>query len=105
MVASDLTTRDHMVLIGRGKERGNVKVVLKGMNGDKYAVDNQHRNDTIFGREKDYSYLDDLHKAITDDFNSPNIEVISYSNGGAKGMYLADKYNLPHYSVDPLLGP
>jgi hypothetical protein len=105
MVASDLTTRDHIILIGRGKERGNVKVVLKGMNGDKYAVDNLHRNDTILGKEKDYSYLDDLHKVITDDFNNPKIEVISYSNGGAKGIYLADRYNLPHYSIDPLLGP
>lgn len=105
MVMSDLTTRDHMVLVGRGKERGNVKVLLKGMNGDKYAVDNRHRNDTILGREKDYSYLDDLHKVITDDFNNPKIEVISFSNGGAKGMWYADKYNLPHYSIDPLLGP
>jgi hypothetical protein len=105
MVASDLTTRDHMVLVGRGKERGNVKVVLKGMNGSKFAVDNRHRNDTILGRDKNYRYLDDLHKVITEDFNNPKIEVVSYSNGGAKGMYYADKYKLPHYSIDPLLGP
>ena len=33
------------------------------------------------------------------------MEVISYSNGGPKGMYMADKYNLPHTSIDPHLGP
>jgi hypothetical protein len=36
---------------------------------------------------------------------SSSIEVVSYSNGGPKGLYLAEKYRVPHYTIDPVIGP
>lgn len=105
MVVSDLTTREHIVLMGRGSERGNVKIVFKGMNGNKYASEVQSRNQVIRGQTEDMSRFDKLYETINSEFRNPKIEVVSYSLGGHRGMYLADKYKLPHYSIDPLLGP
>jgi hypothetical protein len=105
-VVSDLTTsRDAIVLLGRGSERRNIKIVLKGMTGDKYASEVQRRNEVIRGQTEDMSRFDKLYETINSEFPNHNIEIISYSLGGHRGMYLADKYKLPHYSIDPLLGP
>ena len=39
------------------------------------------------------------------EFPDAEVEVVSSSNGGPKAMYIAEKYGLSHYSIDPVLGP
>lgn len=105
-VVRDFSDRRVMVLNGRGEENGNIKLVFKGLAGkDSTPEELQHARETILRPNKrDYIYLDELYERVKTDFPNSKIEVISYSNGGAKGMYLGEKYNLPHYSIDPLLG-
>jgi hypothetical protein len=104
-VMRDYSDRNAMVLRGSGAESGKVKIVLKGLQGlESTQQEIQHAKDTILNNKKDYRYLDELYARVIESEPNANIEVISYSNGGPKGMYLADKYNLDHYSIDPLLG-
>ena len=104
-VVRDYSDRNVMVLNGRGPEEGNIKLVFKGLAGEQSTpAEIKHMKDTIYNNKKDYEYLDDLYKKVNTEFPNSNIELVSYSNGGAKAMYLGEKYKLPHYSIDPLLG-
>ena len=99
-VLQNLSEKQYLVL-----EKGNeVKIVFRGRAGDN-PVDNKHVGDTLRGKARDYTYLDELMGELQLARPNANIEVVSYSNGGPKGLYLAEKYGLDHYSIDPVLGP
>ncbi len=99
-VGENLSDKQYLVL-----EKGNeVKIVFRGRAGDNH-VDNTHVADALKGKARDYTYLDDLIGELSVLRPDANIEVISYSNGGPKGLYLSEKYGLPHHTIDPVLGP
>lgn len=99
-VMQNLSDKQYLVL-----EKGNdLKIVFRGRAGDN-PVDNQHVGETLRGKTRNYEYLDQLMGEIQLARPNANIEVVSYSNGGPKGLYLAEKYGLDHYSIDPVLGP
>jgi hypothetical protein len=99
-VIENLSDKQYLVL-----EKGNeVKVVFRGRGGDNH-VDNTHVADTLRGNTRDYTYIDDLMGELQVMRPDANVEVISYSNGGPKGLYMAEKYGLPHHTIDPVIGP
>jgi hypothetical protein len=99
-VIENLSDKQYLVL-----EKGNeVKVVFRGRAGDNH-VDNTHVGDTLKGKSRDYAYIDELMGELQILRPDANVEVISYSNGSPKGLYMAEKYGLPHHTIDPVLGP
>ena len=99
-IIENLSDKQYLVL-----EKGNqVEVVFRGRAGDNH-VDNSHVSDTLRGKSRDYGYIDDLMGELQIMRPNADIGVVSYSNGGPKGLYMAEKYGLPHYSIDPVLGP
>ena len=98
---SNLSTRDYLVL----QKANTVEIIFRGAEGNLDPLDNAHISATIKGQAKDYSQLDSLMENIRLEFPDAEVEVVSYSNGGPKGIYIAEKYGLPHYSIDPVLGP
>ena len=99
-VIENLSDKQYLVL-----ENGNeVKVVFRGRAGDNH-VDNTHVGDTLRGKERDYGYIDDWMGELQVMRPDANVEVISYSNGGPKGIYMAEKYGLAHHTIDPVIGP
>lgn len=121
-VIENLSDKQYLVL-----EKGNnVEVVFRGRAGNNTPVrppqnsletillddgdvlageDSIHVVDTLRGVEKNYDYIDDLMGEIK--LARPNavIGVVSYSNGGPKGLYMSETYGLDHYTIDPVLGP
>ena len=64
-----------------------------------------HVQQTIRGITRDYSELDTLYQTLAKRNPGGEIEIVSYSNGTPKGMYLSSKYNLKHLAIDGLFGP
>ena len=99
-VIENLSDKQYLVI-----EKGNeVKVVFRGRAGDN-TVDNTHVLDALKGKARDYTYIDNLMGELQILRPDANVEVISYSNGGPKGLYMAEKYGLPHHTIDPVIGP
>ena len=85
---------------------GEVKLVFRGVDASNpRPSDEVHKRSTILDKERDYGYLDELYRDIKRDYPTAPMEIVSYSNGGPKGLYLSEKYGVQHYSIDPLLGP
>ena len=120
-VIKNLSDKQYLVL-----EKGNnVEVVFRGREGNTHHVrapqnslenllaegdtmvgeDSVHVSETLQGKVRDYGYIDDLMGELQIMRPNADIGVVSYSNGGPRGLYMAEKYGLPHYSIDPLLGP
>ena len=94
----NLSTKQQIVL-----SKGNkVKIVFRGKND---ATDMPHVYDTIKGKSRDYSHLDKLLETVRQQNPGKEVEIVSYSNGAPKGLYLSEKYKLTHDTIDPLLGP
>ena len=83
---------------------GETQIVFRGREGIN-DVDQAHFWAAVKGQTRDYSELDGLVEDLRETHPNSRISVTSYSNGGPKGMYVADTYNLPHYAIDPVLGP
>ena len=99
-IMNNLSTKQYIIL-----EKGNdLKIVFRGRAGSN-PIDNTHVLDTIKGKSRDYTELDTLMEDVRAYRPNANVEVVSYSNGGPKGFYMANRYNLPHYSIDPVVGP
>ena len=97
-------TKDYMVF--HDPNLNETSIVFRGQNGARpRGADQQHIKDTLLGKSKDYGYLDALYKDAVKTYPGSEIKILSYSNGGPKGLYLSNKYNLEHYSIDPVLGP
>ena len=64
-----------------------------------------HAKRVITGQTRDYSDLDNLYAKLTKRNPGGEIEIVSYSNGTPKGLYLSERYNLQHFAIDGLLGP
>jgi len=97
-------TKDYMVF--HDANLNETSIVFRGQNGARpRGADQQHIKDTLLGKSKDYGYLDALYKDAVKTYPGSEIKILSYSNGGPKGLYLSNKYNLEHYSIDPVLGP
>ena len=116
---SELSTNQYGVLTKGNQTRivfkgrsGNTDIIgaprntLEKLLGDEgeIGVDSRHVADTILNKKRDYSKFDQLYKNIEGKYGNNNIDVVSYSNGGPKGLYLAEKYNLPHTMLDGLMG-
>ena len=120
-VIKNLSDKQYLVL-----EKGNnVEVVFRGRAGNTHhvrapqnslenilaegdtmvGVDSVHVSETLRGVPRDYTYIDKLMGELQIMRPNADIGVVSYSNGGPRGLYMAEKYGLPHYSIDPLLGP
>jgi len=100
-----LSTRQYLVLQNDDIPE-NIRIVFRGRNSDTTdAIDKSHIKKTMLGQTRDYSELDTLMENINKAQPNANIDVVSYSNGGPKGMYVSSKYDVPHYSIDPVLGP
>ena len=97
-MVNDLSTKDYIV-VTRGQE---TKIVFRGKAGD---GDVPHVQQTIRGMTRDYSQLDTLYQTLAKRNPGGEIEIVSYSNGTPKGMYLSAKYNLKHLAIDGLFGP
>ena len=97
-MVNDLSTKDYIV-VTRGQE---TKIVFRGKAGD---GDIPHVQQTIRGITRDYSELDTLYQTLAKRNPGGEIEIVSYSNGTPKGMYLSSKYNLKHLAIDGLFGP
>ena len=97
-MVNDLSTKDYIV-VTRGQE---TKIVFRGKAGD---GDIPHVQQTIRGITRDYSELDTLYQTLAKRNPGGEIEIVSYSNGTPKGMYLSSKYNLRHTAIDGLFGP
>ena len=96
----NISDKQYLVL-----EKGSdVKIVFRGRAGNN-PVDNVHVGDSLKGKTRNYGYLDELMGEIVASRPHSDIEVISYSNGGPKGLYLAEKYGVSHYTIDPVIGP
>lgn len=98
-----LSTYDYAVVTDANT--GEVRLLFCGKDRDATPSDATHLKQTLLGQKRDYSYLDDLVDEISTKYPGRDIKVGSYSNGGPRGMYVADKYDLSHYSIDPVLGP
>ena len=97
-MVNELSTKDYIV-VTRGQE---TKIVFRGKAGD---GDIPHVQQTIRGITRDYSELDTLYQTLAKRNPGGEIEIVSYSNGTPKGMYLSAKYNLKHTAIDGLFGP
>ena len=97
---SERSTEQFIVL----EKGGETQIVFRGREGIN-DVDQAHFWAAVKGQTRDYSELDGLIEDLRETHPNSRISVTSYSNGGPKGMYVADKYNLPHYAIDPVLGP
>ena len=97
-MVNDLSTKDYIV-VTRGQE---TKIVFRGKAGD---GDVPHVQQTIRGMNRDYSELDTLYQTLAKRNPGGEIDIVSYSNGTPKGMYLSAKYNLKHLAIDGLFGP
>lgn len=97
-MVNDLSTKDYLV-VTRGQE---TKIVFRGRADD---GDNLHVEQTIRGITRDYSQLDTLYQTLAKRNPGGEIEIVSYSNGTPKGIYLSSKYNLRHTAIDGLFGP
>ena len=97
---SERSTEQFIVL----EKGGETQIVFRGRAGIN-VVDEAHLWAAAKGQPRDYSELDELIENLRETRPNSRISVTSYSNGGPKGMYVADKYNLPHYTIDPVLGP
>ena len=85
------------------KKGDKVTIAFRGRaNGD--PADNPHVIDTIFNNKRDYEYLDKLYNDVKSSNPNAKIDIVSYSNGGPKGLYLSEKYGLEHHTIDPVLG-
>ena len=47
----------------------------------------------------------DLHETIKEKYPNSKLEVISYSDGGPKGMHMSEKFNIKHTMMDGVVGP
>jgi hypothetical protein len=120
-IIENLSDKQYLVL-----EKGNnVQVVFRGRAGNNTPVhppqnsletilsegdalagsDTIHVADTLQGNSRNYDYIDDLMGELQLERPDADIGVVSYSNGGPKGVYMSEKYALPHYTIDPVLGP
>jgi hypothetical protein len=97
-MVNDLSTKDYIV-VTRGQE---TKIVFRGKAGD---ADVPHVQQTIRGMTRDYSQLDTLYQTLAKRNPGGEIDIVSYSNGTPKAMYLSSKYNLRHTAIDGLFGP
>jgi hypothetical protein len=95
---NDLSTKDYVV-VRRGQE---TKIVFRGKQDD---TDMPHAKRVVRGEMRDYSELDTLYETLAKRNPGGEIEIVSYSNGTPKGLYLSEKYNLQHFAIDGLLGP
>ena len=94
-----LSTDQYIVL-----DKGNdTEVVFRGSTGD--SVDTKHVFKSFTGQKRDYSNLDELYEELERTRPGKNISITSFSNGGPRGVFMGEKYGLPHYSIDPVLGP
>ena len=104
-IDAELSTKSHLVLNNgnetqiffRGRagnqdlipgEEGKFKNVFEKIlagEGDRAGTDTRHVIETLGGKKRDYSYIDDLHSKIKEKYPNSNLEVISYSDGGPKG--------------------
>ena len=110
-VLENLSTKEYLVI----EKNQDVKLVFRGRAGESInstngkllanTADNNHLVDVLKGKKRDYGYIDELYEEVKAARPKAKLEVISYSNGGPKGLYLAEKYGLDHYSIDPMLGP
>ena len=97
-MVNNLSTKDYVV-VRRGQE---TKIVFRGKQDDS---DTPHANRVIRGQTRDYSELDALYETLAKRNPGGEIEIVSYSNGTPKGLYLSEKYNLQHFAIDGLIGP
>ena len=95
---NDLSTKDYVV-VRRGQE---TKIVFRGKQDD---TDMPHAKRVVRGEMRDYSELDTLYETLAKRNPGGEIEIVSYSNGTPKGLYLSERYNLQHFAIDGLLGP
>ena len=93
-----LSTKDYVV-VTRDQE---TKIVFRGKQDDS---DMPHAKRVITGQARDYTELDDLYQRLNKLNPGGDIEIVSYSNGTPKGLYLSETYNLKHFAIDGLLGP
>ena len=99
-IDADESTEQWIVL----DKPGETEIVFRGKNGTN-PPDNQHLRETLLGRESDYSAIDQMVTNVQKARPNSVIRVVSYSNGGPKGVYVSEKYSFDHYSIDPVLGP
>ena len=88
-----------------GKFKNVFEKILAGDGGDRAGRDTRHVIETLSGNKRDYSYIDDLHSKIKEKYPNSNLEVISYSDGGPKGMHMSEKFNIKHTMMDGVIGP
>ena len=104
----ELSTDQYVVV----EKDNKVTIVFRGRrsfkNGEWDPTDEAHLDKVMRGQTRDYSDLDELISNIFSkhpELSPDDVDVVSYSNGGPKGLYLGEKYGLKHYSIDPVLGP
>ena len=121
----DLSTKQHLVL-SKGNQtqvffrgRAGNQDPIQGPEGlprnklekflaegdDRVGVDTRHVMDTLQNKERDYGFIDELYENIKEKYPSNELEVISYSNGGPKGLHMSEKYGIKHTMMDGVLGP
>ena len=121
----DLSTKQHLVL-SKGNQtqiffrgRAGNQDHIQGPEGlprnkfenflaegdDRVGVDTRHVMDTLQNKPRDYGFIDELYENIKEKYPSNELEVISYSNGGPKGLHMSEKYNVKHTMMDGVLGP
>ena len=121
----DLSTKQHLVL-SKGNQtqiffrgRAGNQDHIQGPEGlprnkfenflaegeDRVGVDTRHVMDTLQNKPRDYGFIDELYENIKEKYPSNELEVISYSNGGPKGLHMSEKYGIKHTMMDGVLGP
>lgn len=107
-INAELSTKQYLVMEQYKSGRPKVEVVFRGQTGSN-VVDEPHLKAAFTGDilgNRDYSYIDELHKNIKEMYGANvDIKITSYSNGGPKGVYMAETYGLDHVAIDPVLGP
>ena len=86
-----------------GLPRNKFEAFLAGE--DRVGTDTRHVMDTLQNKPRDYGFIDELYKNIKEKYPSNELEVISYSNGGPKGLHMSEKYGIQHTMMDGVLGP
>ena len=121
----DLSTKQHLVL-SKGNQtqiffrgRAGNQDHIQGPEGlprnkfenflaegeDRVGVDTRHVMDTLQNKPRDYGFIDELYENVKEKYPSNELEVISYSNGGPKGLHMSEKYGIKHTMMDGVLGP
>lgn len=108
-INTELSTKQYLVMEQPYKSgRPKIELVFRGQPGPN-AVDAPHLHAALTGDllgNRDYSNLDKLYRNVTEMYGAnADIKVTSYSNGGPKGVYMAETYGLDHVAIDPVLGP